>query len=204
VDSVVADEPAFSVDDSAWQLVPGEVITIPLWFSPQEEIAYHGSLLFESNAGEGSPHGVDLAGWGTATESLTRWMDRGQLVGPPGDATSDPLGEGVPPLLRYALGLSPRDSALADLPRMTTHSLEETLHPALLFPTSQTAEDLIYRLEVSSDLIDWEVVPPSDIKIQVVEEDGLQSRALWIDTGRTVSGTQPLFYRLSVEWDEQQ
>jgi len=204
VDSIVADEPAFSVDDSAWQLVPGEVVTIPLWFSPQEEIDYHGSLLFESNTGEGSPQGLDLAGLGTATESLARWMERGQLVGPPGDAASDPLGEGVAPLLRYALGLSPQDSALADLPRMTTHSLGETLHPALLFPTSQTAEDLTYRLEVSSDLIDWEAIPLSDIQTQVVEEDGLQSHALWIDTGRTVSGEHPLFYRLSVEWKDQQ
>jgi len=73
-----------------------------------------------------------------------------QLANPAivGDSAA-PAGDGIPNLLKYALGLPPLENAQSLLPQVTVNNGILSLS----FSAAQT--DLIYKVEVSSDLINW-------------------------------------------------
>lgn len=70
------------------------------------------------------------------------------LVSGPG---ADPLGFGVPNLLRYALGM-----ALTDEPAARAPQFADTISsPAIRFPYDAGRNDLVYIVESSADVMDW-------------------------------------------------
>jgi hypothetical protein len=75
-----------------------------------------------------------------------------------------PQGDGVPNLLKYALGLDPRQSAVGTLPMATIEPDSSTglSYLTLTAKRQGVAVAVSYIVEVSSDLITWKGTPGSD------------------------------------------
>ncbi len=105
-------------------------------------------------------------------------------------ASATPFPNGVPNLVRYAVGMSddePTGSVLADLALTSgIWSARFRLAPAL--------SDINVSVETSTDLVNWST---SGVAVQRLssEPDGSE---LWEAT-RPVSGSSPVFFRLKVE-----
>jgi hypothetical protein len=102
---------------------------------------------------------------------------------------ADALGSGVPNLLRYALGIAPRSPAQDLLPRAWFGNGRAGLE----FNRRLDAQDIIYRMEVSTNLIHWRT-------------EALQETELSRDTHFTrvrvtgeISVSENRFFRLAIE-----
>ncbi len=65
---------------------------------------------------------------------------------------ADPLGQGVTNLLRYALGIDLGENAAPRLPRLETGATDGVV---FRFPYDPALTDIAYRVEGSTDLLDW-------------------------------------------------
>lgn len=73
-------------------------------------------------------------------------------------SAANPAGDGLPNLLKYALGLDPRQSYPYALPPPTVQPHPETGDDEFLTLTATYPSGLVdieFRVEVSSDLVDW-------------------------------------------------
>ncbi len=116
------------------------------------------------------------------------WLER--AGGNPDESTApheDPAGDGVPNLLKYALGISPFTPVVAPYPE----PLESTgTGLAFGFPIDRTRRDIIYAPQVSQDLETWE-----DIEFRTMENPEAITRG-----EITLSGSSPndRFLRLRI------
>ncbi|MBK8475798.1 MAG: hypothetical protein IPL39_05655 [Opitutaceae bacterium] len=99
------------------------------------------------------------------TMTLAEWTEQ---MGAPGTdrvpvnqrgAMDAPAGDGVTNLMKFALGVPPKDSALANLPTPSTY-IEVGQPPmlALVFAKNVKGQGIRYALEVSTDLATWDEV----------------------------------------------
>lgn len=94
------------------------------------------------------------------TMDFAFWTLRQQLPDSCRDLTSAPAGDGVPNIMKYALGLGAMDAVTGALPvPVVVDGQPGQRHLGLEFSRNEFASDLLLELEVSSDLKTWEVVP---------------------------------------------
>jgi len=163
---------------SQWQALGKDVGSFPL----------PGLVLTETPPGLGSPlldAGVELTGTGDFTRpSLLRRNDIGAFEGPPtrfdewqylhfseaerlAEETGGPGGslvdDGVPNLMKYALGLPARDHAPAGLFQFSSSSAANAF---FAFTRSRLPRDLLWGLERSTDLQVWTEVSNPAFPVQ--------------------------------------
>jgi hypothetical protein len=74
-----------------------------------------------------------------------------------GSDSADPAGDGVPNLIKYALGLNPNTAiTTGELPTGSIESDGGQNYLALTVNRTATAPDVTYNVEVSSDLLTWD------------------------------------------------
>jgi hypothetical protein len=137
-----------------------------------------------------------LAGWLPA--SYVEWRDQhfdaeerlDPLLSGPG---ADPGGVGLPNLLRYALGLDPRANERTRLP--LAWSQGEAL--VIEYDRRIHAQDLVYRVEVSDNLVDW-VSGPGEVEEVELNRGGGFVRIRATDA-TPANGARQRFMRLVVE-----
>lgn len=130
--------------------------------------------------------------------TFNAWTEDAGLSGAADDPMYDPLNEGVPNLLRYALGVPAGTSALNHLPVPTTQDVDGTKRAALNFTIPSTPSDLTYSLEVSNDLIEWRALSSEQVE-HIIQPpvDGI-SETILIDLEYDFSNPENRFYRLSI------
>jgi hypothetical protein len=69
--------------------------------------------------------------------------------------TADPAGDGIPNVLKYALGLNPMASSVAGLPVIRSAIVSGTDCLTLTYTKMDAATDITYIPEWSSDLVNW-------------------------------------------------
>jgi hypothetical protein len=108
--------------------------------------------------------------------------------------TATPAHDGVPNLLKYALGLSPMVSASpSSLPVVSTLSSNGTNYLTLSFTQLQILADITYTVQVSNDLQTWNSGPAYAIRV----DNGTTSHAVYQDL--TPMGSTPRqFMRLMI------
>lgn len=73
-----------------------------------------------------------------------------------GEPLAEPTGGGVPNLLSYALGLDPLKASRRDLPVPALEAVGGETYLALLIPRNESASDVDFFAQVSTDLVNWE------------------------------------------------
>ncbi|MEZ5299593.1 MAG: lamin tail domain-containing protein [Verrucomicrobiales bacterium] len=73
-----------------------------------------------------------------------------------GGASGDPAGTGLPNLIKFALGIDPRDTSRNGLPAAGIDA--GTGLPALVFRRQKNAPDLIYEPQGGGDLLGWQAL----------------------------------------------
>jgi endonuclease/exonuclease/phosphatase family metal-dependent hydrolase len=99
----------------------------------------------------------------TASSSFDRWLTRhfigSELRDPAvGAAAGDADGDGTSNLLEFALGGNPRAPRTAVLPTVSVGQAGDSQHLQLRFRRMAEAAEAVYRVEVSSDLKEWQTV----------------------------------------------
>lgn len=104
--------------------------------------------------------GFDLEAVGVISRSLTfgLWQDLNELTGGQRGELADPDQDGIPNLLEYAFALLPKRAD--DRANLFATSLEEG-RLVFTFRRDERAEDVIYEVEVSSDLSTWQTIARS-------------------------------------------
>lgn len=102
---------------------------------------------------------------------------------------ADPAGEQVPNLLRYALGIPPRVPAVDLQP----HGCFADGRAGLEFSRRLHASDLVYRVEVSTNLVQWSTVPMTE------EEISRTAEFTRVRVTTEISAAESRFFRLAVE-----
>jgi hypothetical protein len=143
----------------------------------------------------------------SAQEFTTLYFNRAEQDDPAiGGHDADPDRDGVPNLLEYAWSRDPRSSDAA-FPQISSPVAAGVARLALTFPRSRHATDLIYRVEASTDLVNWtplaEATGTSDwlnLGAQAVDQtvaDEATWRVVVTDAG-LLGGATPRFLRLRV------
>ncbi len=138
----------------------------------------------------------------TVTVSIASRQDFGQWIvasGAPADQRGEldmPAGDGVPNLMKFALGVPPLVAAGAHLPTPELHAEDgQPLSVALLFARNLNVRGIRYVLEVSTDLTEWTEVE-SAVDALGLNPDGTELVRLRELAPRTESRR---FLRLKVE-----
>jgi hypothetical protein len=134
---------------------------------------------------EGSP--VTFAAWQAAAFPNPADLANPLVSGP----NADPLGTGVPNLLRCALGLGLADNAAARAPQFAGSASA----PAIRFPFDAGCSDIGYVVEATSDVTDWSsptILFDSRTDFPPVAQSG------WIAVSDPAPPTQQRYYRLRV------
>jgi hypothetical protein len=115
------------------------------------------------------PWDVDLdLRCGSYAEWRTRFFRRDALA-VQSDPNSDPDGDGLPNALEYAYGCPPLQADPTQSPEgfLWRDPASGSRFPALKFRRQNSATDLTYHVQVSTDLKDWEGDPASTHTIQI-------------------------------------
>lgn len=107
--------------------------------------------------------------------------------------SGNPARDGVPNLLKYALGLNPNTPATTGLPVIGQVSVNGKTYLTLSFTDQSALTDITYSVQVSSDLQNWQSGPAYAIRI----DNGTTSTAVYRDT-TAMEDAPRQFLRLSV------
>jgi len=170
-----------------------------------------GSYTYRVTNSAGSDEAVaTLVRLSPPVETFAAWLERfgGR------DAVEAASGDGVDPLLRFALGVAPGESLVNSLPRAAIVPGPEIIslalgepsldgggsHIALVFERPVLIEGVTYILEASSDLVEWESVPSS---VEVFELSGGTKELVQLrETAPLSSDAVRRFLRMRVELAE--
>jgi hypothetical protein len=109
-----------------------------------------------------------------------------------GDA-ANPSGDGIPNLMKYALGLTPNKTASSGLPVLGQVSVSGKTYLTLTFTDQAALTDIAYTVQVSSDLQTWQ----SGTSYAVRTDNGTTNTAVFRDL-TAIGDTPRHFMRLSV------
>lgn len=139
-------------DGDGYTLVPLDEDNLPASYDEAATWGMSCQLLGNPGAANGPIHTQDFLGWKNYHFSATELSDPA-VSGPEVDVDLD----GLVTLLEFALGHDPRvhDSNAIPVGRIVQDGGKDYL--ALTFKRLQKAPGLIYRIEVSSDLVTWAV-----------------------------------------------
>ena len=107
--------------------------------------------------------------------------------------SADPAQDGVPNLMKYALGLNPNTPATTGLPVIGKVSVNGKTYLTLSFTDQSALTDITYSVQGSSDLQNWQSGPAYAIRI----DNGTTSTAVYRDT-TAMEDAPRQFLRLSV------
>lgn len=103
--------------------------------------------------------GFDLEAVGNVSQEITfnAWQDLQGLTGAQRGASADPDGDGIPNLSEYAFSLPPLMYGTDGLPRLV--ALSDRV--GISFSRDTRKLDLIYEVQASSDLTNWQTIARS-------------------------------------------
>lgn len=105
--------------------------------------------------GESSPFGIAVRPVGEATGGFAGWIDGFGLTVDQMGELDDPAGDGIPNILKYALGLNPTESRRDALPTPVVAEIAGSRYLTLSVERNAEAVGLTWFFEVSSDLVTW-------------------------------------------------
>ena len=104
-----------------------------------------------------------------------------------------PAHDGIPNLLKYALGLDPKLPATTGLPATGRLPLNGMTYLTLTFTKQRALTDISYAVQVSGDLLNWQSGPLVTARI----DDGTSDTATYRDL-TAIRDVSPRFIRLNV------
>lgn len=117
--------------------------------------------------GEDSPFGIAVRPLGGAPAGFAGWIDGFDLAEGEDGPQDDPAGDGVPNLLKYALGLNPTEPSRDALPQPVVSDLEGSQYLSMTVERNPDATGVTWVFEVSTDLVTWS---SNEADVMVVED----------------------------------
>ncbi|MBI2949201.1 MAG: immunoglobulin domain-containing protein [Verrucomicrobia bacterium] len=129
---------------------------------------------------------------------FSAWVQASQLPVGSDSPSAAPSGDGVPNLLKFAMGLDPKVASRTSLVTPATYSQAGREFAGLAFSRAKNATGIQLYLEASSNLRDWQEVSATMEKLA-----DLDAQREWVRlTERTPINTESArFYRLKVNLD---
>lgn len=176
----------------------------------------HGNPIYDAWLTFGSG-GFDLEAVGVISTSMTyaEWIALSEVTGDAALPKADPSGNGVPNLLEYASGGHPtRVSFKPGIHELSIHEDDADAYLTLHFVRDERVTDLLYEVQASADLKDWETIAQSaagdplasDHDIRIVETAASAIDSIGVLRQVAVSDIVPLssvntrFLRLKVSF----
>jgi len=159
-----------------------------------EGTVYHYQLVATNDAG--SSYGADQT-LATPPGPYNNWSSIQFPAGDQGNAAitgpnATPAGDGVPNLLKYALGLNPMTTATSGLPVEAAAVVNGTNCVTFTYPKIDAETDITYNPEWSVDLVTWSNAGLT----QTVLSDNGTSQQVQVSVPKT--GNQSIFFQLNV------
>ena len=111
---------------------------------------------------------------------------------------ADPAGDGIPNLLKYALGINPWTNGVSGLPVETLAITGSGNYPTLIYTRPLSASDITYTVQVSTGLNTWNSGPGYTMTTGTTDNQD-ETESVTVQSVLPVSGTNPnLFMRLQV------
>jgi hypothetical protein len=107
--------------------------------------------------------------------------------------TGQPAGDGVPNLMKYALGLNPNTPVTSGLPVVGKVTLNGKTYLTLTFTDQSALTDITYNVQVSSDMQNWQSGPLYTVRM----DNGTTNTAVYRDLTALQDAPQH-FMRLNV------
>jgi hypothetical protein len=132
----------------------------------------------------------------TATSPYGIWADSHALTGNDSLPTAEPLADGIPNLLKYALGIDPQIAGFQGHLDHGTTPVTGATHLTLNYTRPAPAPiGVIYTVETSGDLATWS----SDGTVEVASSDnGNGSRTITVRDGSSNPPAAMRFIRLKI------
>lgn len=106
--------------------------------------------------------------------------------------TAEPAGDGIPNLMKYALGLSPMTGATSGLPYSSTAAINGTNCLTFTYTKMDAATDITYHPEWSTDLSNWTNAGLTEV---VLSDNGTSQQ---VQDSIPMSNSYPIFFHLRV------
>jgi hypothetical protein len=107
--------------------------------------------------------------------------------------SADPGGDGIPNLMKYALGLAAKTRSVAGLPVAGTQTVGGKNYLTLTFAKIRALTDVAYTVQVSGDLQTWNSGPSYTVRM----DDGSTDQAVYRDLS-AVGESSRRFIRLMI------
>jgi hypothetical protein len=159
-----------------------------------EGTLYHYRLVATNSAG--TTYGADQT-LITLPGPYDNWNASEFPAGDQGDSAitgpnATPSGDGVPNLLKYALGLNPMTTATSGLPVEAAAAVNGTNCVTFTYTKIDAATDITYHAEWSSDLATWS---NTGLTETVLSDNGTSQQ---VRDSVPKAGNQNIFFRLNV------
>lgn len=136
--------------------------------------------------------GSSFPSWQSANFTAGELLNA-NVSGPLGDAT----GAGIPNLMKYALGIPPKQPGNAGMPTGDVEDYGANDHLTLVYTRDKSAQNLSYIVEVSGNLETWQSGPTFTTEVSRVSQPNNRETVTVRDNVPTSSG-QHRFIRLKV------
>ena len=138
----------------------------------------------------------------TVVDNYQAWQQRSFTASDLADPTisgdtAAPAGDGIPNLMKYALGLPPKNIGLAGLPVLSNTSLFGNTYATLTYTCPAQLNDISYIVEVSSDLLTWNTGNGYTLPLSVVTSPDGSTNTCAVEDVNPI-GTTPQFMRLRI------
>jgi hypothetical protein len=149
-----------------------------------------------SGSYENTAQGTFAATAVTATSPYGIWADSHALTGNDSLPTAEPLADGIPNLLKYALGIDPQIAGFQGHLDHGTTPVTDATHLTLSYTRpAPTPIGVIYTVETSGDLATWS----SDGTVEVASTDnGNGTRTITVRDGSSNPPAAKRFIRLKI------
>lgn len=118
---------------------------------------------------------------------------------PVASLAADPDGDGIPNLLEYAFALDPLGSSREGLPTTAIEEFESQMYLTISYRRPEDRTDLLYRVEVSSDLDGWTELDQELLTIRIEPgDDGID--VVTVRDTEPVDSSNRRFLRVVVEY----
>lgn len=167
--------------------------------TPTQLGTYNATISAATSAGTGSA-ALTITVQAPYTAWQSQYFTAAELNDPNvSGPNATPAGDGIPNLMKYALGLNPKTNGTAGLPSMTTaRGVGVATYLALKYTKVLSASDVTYTVEVSGDLQTWSSgTGATAVASTTNNSDGTTQTIVQRDL-KTIGSTPARFIRLRV------
>ena len=167
--------------------------------TPTQTGTFNASMTATNGTGTSSPATLAV----TVVTPYQAWENQYFTTAEQGNAAvsgpnAAPAGDGMSNLLKYALGLNPKQNGVGSLPRTGSTTVGSQSYLSLTYTRSLAATDLTYTVEVSGDMATWSSGANATATVSTTNSADGTTQTVVVRDLTAQSGTAKRFLHLKV------